>query len=373
MPTLQRLQQLDYLMETDAQTDENGMDERRRLAEWSQPGRRATPAERGLIAQAILALGEIARCKRLLGVLRAGRARVAEIRFQEKLEDDVRYYEQMLGQDARTAVVGLKRTAMGVRFLIARWERLERLLAEEGTWLGADRIEAIQLQGYSGDVNWIYYSETAYQTWLDCLAAQADPKQRDIDLICATDVVPKAVQDRGRPLWAPDRAASQARLKALVERELPPLRELEAKLRIEYEEPTRAAANDLAQARFPNEEAALLRAIRSHEGAYKQAVLALDRLARSSGAAARGSRARTRTSEPLEAPANLVSPPPLDGPEAVGQNEAGVPQAEKAAGTGIPDVGAVPGRREGARCEWHVPFSVTLRAKRCRAPDLAAP
>jgi hypothetical protein len=168
---------------------------RDRLDEWSPPGRRATAQEQGLIAQARSGLDEIAHCKRILGVLRADRERRADIRFMETLEDDVRYYEQMLREDARTACVGLKRSAMGVRYLISRWERLERLLAEEGTWLGAGRVEAIRLQGCSADRDQIWYSETAYQTWLDCLAAQADPKQRDIDLICQPDVVPKEVQD----------------------------------------------------------------------------------------------------------------------------------------------------------------------------------
>jgi hypothetical protein len=209
-------------METSVHTEADDSEVRRGLREWSPAGRRATPQEQGLIAQALFALDEIAHCKRIVGVLRADRARRADIRFVETLEDDVRDYEQMLGEDARTACVGLKRSAMGVRYLIARWERLERLLAGDGTWLGAARTEAIRLQGCCADLDQIYYSETAYQTWLDCLAAQADPKQRDIDLICQPDVVPKEVHDRGRPLWAPDRAASQVRLRAIVEQECPP-------------------------------------------------------------------------------------------------------------------------------------------------------
>jgi hypothetical protein len=311
MPTLRKL---DNLMETFAQTDDSGMDERRRLEEWSPPGRPATAAEKGLIAQAIVALGEIARCQRIVGVLRAERERRADIRLEETLDDDVRYYERMLREDARTACVGLKRSATGVRYLIARWERLERLLAGEGTWLGADRIEAIQLQGYSADLDQIYYSETAYQTWLDCLAAQADPKQRDIDLICQPDVVPKEVQDRGRPLWAPNRAASQARLKALVERELPSLRALEVQRRTRYEEPSRAVAKDLALSPVPKDEAELHKALRNHEASYRQAVLALDRLARSSATAARAAAVRacanTPTTGPREARAYLVTLPP---------------------------------------------------------------
>jgi hypothetical protein len=315
-----------------------------------------------LIAQAIVAFGEIARCKRLLGVLRAERERLADIRLQEKREDEVRYYERMLAEDARTAIVGLKRSAMGVRYLITRWERLERLLAAERTWLGAARIEAIRLQGYSADLNQLWYSEEAYQTWLDCLAAQMHPKQADIDLICAADVVPKEVQDRGGPLWAPDREASQARLKALVERELPALRALEETLRIAYEEPARAAARDMAQARFPRDEADLLNALRSHEGAYRQAVLALDRLARSSGTAARAGRtcANAHTTGLREARAYLVTVPPVDEVETVCPSEAGAPAAdfEEPARTVTEEGTTVSGHRKGFGNEWHPAFSM---------------
>jgi hypothetical protein len=305
-------------METFELSDVSDPDTRRRVEEWTPPDRRATPMEKGFIAQALFALGEIARCKRFLSVLRAERERCALIRFEEKLEDEVRYYDHMLhNEDSRSAVVGLKRSAADVRYMIMRWERLERLLAEDGTWFGADMVESIQLQGFSGHVDMIHLSETAYHTWLDCVSARAHPSREDIELICAPDVVPKAVQDRGRPLWAPDPQASRARLRALVERELPALRALEAKLRVAYEEPARAAAKDVALARFPRDEAELLSAIRSHEGAYHKAVFALDRLGRRTPAPA-----RARGPAPLpESRMHLVVPAKCDDPHVRGSDD----------------------------------------------------
>jgi hypothetical protein len=85
------------------------------------------------------------------------------------------------------------------------------------------------------------------------------------------------------------------------------LRALEAKLRTRYEEPARAAAKELGLSRVPKDEAELLKAIASHERSYRQAVLALDRLARSSTASVRGGRRGTRTDPPLEPPASLVA------------------------------------------------------------------
>ena len=53
----------------------------------------------------------------------------------------------------------LLRSAAGCRWAIAQWEKLEKMLAEDGTWYGADRIEAIQLQGLSACVDHLYALE----------------------------------------------------------------------------------------------------------------------------------------------------------------------------------------------------------------------
>jgi hypothetical protein len=74
-------------------------------------------------------------------------------------------------------------------------------------------------------------------------------------------------------VWPGDRAASRAALEAIVARELPALRAREELLRVRYEEPARAAAQELALARLAcdKEEVALLRAQRSLEQSYERA------------------------------------------------------------------------------------------------------
>jgi hypothetical protein len=114
-------------------------------------------------------------------------------------------------------------------------------------------------------------------TWVHCLAAQPNPKQRDIDLILARDVMPKSIQDRDLDVWPRDAAESRKALAAIVARELPALRVREELLRLRYEEPARAEAKEQALARLAvrKEEVALLRAQRSHEQAYQRATRAL--------------------------------------------------------------------------------------------------
>jgi hypothetical protein len=286
--------------------DEPSSDYRRRLEEWRQPGRPVTPVEQSLIAQALYALDEAERCKRLLAVQRIEKARTAVIRYREACEDEVTYYIAMFNRDPNAAVAGLRRSAAGVRHLISRWEELGLYLAEEGTWYGTHRYEAIQMQGCYAGIDQLFLSEEAWKTWIDCLASQPVIKQFDIDMLCAPDIVPKSIQDRDQPLWQPDPAASRARLRALVDRELPALRALEAELRTVYEEPALAAAEDMALARLTREETVLLRALRSHEAAFRQAAGVLEKLQRPAASA---------TPAPEAA---LVTPPPCADPPGPG-------------------------------------------------------
>jgi hypothetical protein len=232
-----------------------------------------SPLEQGLIDQAASAADERAECLRIRAALRADVVRTADRYWEEAQEDAIERFRRMLDTDPGTAVVGLRRFAAGCRWMIARWERLEQLLAADGTWYGMDRFEAIQLQGLSGVVLNLYESEPAYFTWLHCLAAQPNPKQRDTDLVLDRRVMPKSVQDRDLEVWPGDPEASRAYLAAIVARALPPLRARAELLRVKYEEPARAEAKEQALARLACEqkEQALLRAQQGHEQSYERA------------------------------------------------------------------------------------------------------
>jgi hypothetical protein len=241
--------------------------------EWHRFFEPASPMERGLMDQALQAEQDRDECVRVRATLRAEVVRTADRYWEEAEEDAIDGYRRMLDGDPWAAVVGLKRSAAGCRWLIARWEHLEQALAAGGTWYGGDRIEAIQLQGLSAMVEDLYISESAYMTWVHCLAAQPNPKERDIALVLDRRVMPKALQDRDVAVWPGDPAASRAALAAIVARELPALRARAELLRVKYEEPARAEAQEQALARLAvrKDEVALLRAQRSHEQAYERA------------------------------------------------------------------------------------------------------
>jgi hypothetical protein len=232
-----------------------------------------SPGEQGLVDQAVTAAGDRALCLRTRQAIRESVLRTAELYWEQAQEDEVVHYRRMFNQSCAEAVIGLKRSAAGCRWLIACWERLERSLAADGTWYGIDRLEAIQFQGHSSLVDDLYICPEAYWTWVHCLAAQPAPKQPDIDLILDRRIMPKALQDRDVQVWRPDPAESRAALAAIVARELPALRAHEEFLRVRYEEPARAEVKEQALARLAacKEEQALLRAQRGHERTYERA------------------------------------------------------------------------------------------------------
>jgi hypothetical protein len=257
---------------------ENALEHAQLFQEWNASCPYPTPIERGLIHQAAVALIEKRRIERTRATLRTQKVRTALLNWEQDQEDTVAYWVGQFGNHAPSALVGLLRSAAGCRWAIDYWTKLAQQLEDDGTWYGEFRIGAIQLQGQSAYLDKLFVSETAYYTWLDCLGAQPNPKQRDIDLILDWRHIPKTIQDRDIVLWPRDREACRARLQAIVDRELPRLKALEETLRVDYEEPAKAEARVMALAAVDKEEMKLIRAQRLHEQSFVQAATALTKL-----------------------------------------------------------------------------------------------
>src|SRR5262245_53120244 len=105
--------------------------------------------ERGLVEQAQAAEKDWHECVRVRQALRAEAVRTADLYREQAQEDRVAKYQRMFSISAGAAVVGLKRSAAGCRWLIGEWERLEAALAADGTWYGGDQMRAILFQGES--------------------------------------------------------------------------------------------------------------------------------------------------------------------------------------------------------------------------------
>jgi hypothetical protein len=253
---------------------------RQRLDAWCATQQPASPAQVALVEQAVLAKINIERCHRLRAALQTEKLRTAELQWVAAEENETYKSLLLFRTDGCAALGAMERSAMGMRELIRRWTELETRLTEDKTWYGADRLQAIRLCGYSTRLLDLYDQEDAYWIWVRCLAAQPNPRQRDIDLILREDVMPKRLQDQGGEVWRPDPQESLQFLRDLVTGELARLRAAEEMMRINYEEPAKAAARDIALARLTKDEVNLVRELRSHERSLHQATTALEKARR---------------------------------------------------------------------------------------------
>jgi len=264
------------------------------MAAYSDP----SPIEAGLIAQAVFALMELRRLARVRTTLRRQKVRTAVLDLERAQEDNVATWLDRFNDHPPSALVGLLRSASGCRKAIATLERLALELRDEGTWYGLSRHDAVLIQGKSACIDELYFSLEAFTTWADSVACQANPKQKDIDVILDRRNIPKALVEKDVQVWPRDPAACRARMQALVDKELPRLKALEAALRVAQEEPERAEAQVMALASVTKDERQLLRDQRLHEQSYLQASTALAKLRRQSTAARGAAQGRVDASEP---------------------------------------------------------------------------
>jgi hypothetical protein len=349
------------------------------LHEWLMAYPECTPLERGYIEQIVNALIELRRLARIRGTVRNQKLRNAVLYFEQQQEDDVAACLRHFDIDSPSALRGLTRTAAGCRWAINYLERLAAMIAADGTLYGRFILGAIHMQGYCARLDYLYQSEEAYTTWIDSIGAQPNPRKADVDAILNPKYIPVSFVQRGVTLWPRDPAECRARLQAVLDRELARLRALEETYRVQYEDPERAEAQDMALAKLTKDELTLLRAERIHQQAYHQAATALTKVRRQTAAAARTPAAPLRDDLALLTRAIVaasVAPdptPPIGAPKAGSAGIApsfGHRSADRAViGRPVQKTRAEdrpePGRRPAPRAGLGTPVTATLARAQC--------
>jgi len=243
-----------------------------KLDHWYGFYKPATPGEYELMDLSVMASVQARRVYACLTATVNNQINTAFVDFDREQEDEVDRYRAMLATQPGAAVVGLKRSALGVRFLISRWERLLRLIQEEGTLYGNDRTEAINYQGArASKPEDLYESEGAYLTWLYCLMCQPAPKDEQFVAMGNEKWMPASLMDRPPAQWLGEHSLCRTLLEQRAERELAYLRPREERLRIMYEIPARDGAEVRRQVLQGPEGARLLREAESHNRTYHRA------------------------------------------------------------------------------------------------------
>ena len=108
--------------------------------------------------------------------------RTAVLDFERQQEDEVVRCLYLFSESAADGLRHLLRSAAGCRWAIAQWEELQKKLTDGRhlVWRRSD-LRRSSSRGFRRASTSSTYQEEAYMTWLDCLVAQPNPKQKDID------------------------------------------------------------------------------------------------------------------------------------------------------------------------------------------------
>lgn len=207
---------------------------------WYRP---SSPGEFEYVNQALMSSIEGQRVQATLTEITNHEIRTAIFAYDCEQEDTVVRYRAMLETQPGAAVVGLKRSALGVRFLLSRWQRLLRLILEEHTLYGADRAECINLQGSRATTQEdLFHSEGAYLTYLYCVMCKPAPKDDEFRAMGNEKWMPPGLMEREPEDWLGEQPLCRQLLIQRAEREILELTQREAILRQHHETPARNSA-----------------------------------------------------------------------------------------------------------------------------------
>jgi hypothetical protein len=274
--------------------------------EYLDEMRPATRSQLELVEHLTVATIERQRIVQARAALVAEKVRTADFRFAQAEQTAVEAWVELLPSHPRRALAGLNATALGTRYQIARWERLQTMLDVEHTWYGQHRDEVTLLLGAKPGLEHLAASETGYLVRLYCLFGQVNPKHEDVNDLANPAVKPETFRDHDPDDWAPAPSVCRRLLEELAARELVRLRARESWLRVNVEQPARELAR--AQARvLSGKELDLLAAERHHDRMFHSAYKALTQRNRRGG---RRFAARREGAEPATPPPVLRDTPP---------------------------------------------------------------
>ena len=255
-------------IETLALPGEDPADLRALLDQWYDAYQPASPGEFHLVDMAVYDLIRIRRCRRCQEtveekLIRNTRNRWSIARRRVRLEK----FTAMLATDPAAAVVELKRFAFGCAWLIDCWEQLRSLVEREGATSVDGRGDLAVFDAVDANHQVLSSEETDYLTRVYCLLAQGDPKERDVlAFYRARSLFPEGSQLPSSGSLPP-RWQCRRRVRAVIGREVAPLRVLYEKLQVEYDRPAQEIAVNEAIARDP-QRASVLRARRQCEQSF---------------------------------------------------------------------------------------------------------
>src|SRR5579883_3286514 len=209
---------------------------------WNDYFQPLNPAEQHLVDECVRATVLSDRCHRAQDAIVARRVREAGAEYEHEQEDEVERLKAAFKEDPAGIVRSLQRTALGCRFLLARWRALAGTLSVHGSWSEAECNEVVRLLGHRQENEVMKASVDAYLPHFYNLLAQEQRHESNIRWLLGPGMRPDSLPAMTYE-QVPGQDFSRGELRKLVEENVARLAEREAWLRENFDGPdkTRAA------------------------------------------------------------------------------------------------------------------------------------
>ena len=236
--------------------------------EWLDHYRPASPGMRAMLDHTVFSHVQFGRCQQFHAAAVADQARKAGFEFDRAQEDEVRALVKLLATEPADALVGLRRSAAGCRWLIARWTALLESFNKFRFWAPSERDEAIRLIGNRPETEHLKSQPDGYDLRYFNLYSMEHPSAEGIAWLLDPKRLPDTLARCYNARVRPDMEKCRAAIREVAEENLADLDVLEELLRTEIEEPGREGAADRALLLDGPEGAKYLRYAQMHHLAF---------------------------------------------------------------------------------------------------------
>jgi hypothetical protein len=242
------------------------------MDDWTTHYRATSPGRRALVDRAVTATLHHQRSKRYLAATLREQVRGAERAFGEEQDNIVQHYVELLPVEPSAAIRGLRRTAAGCRHVLREWFELETHLSK-GFWTHSCYERATRLLGHKPEDR---KDEVSYRLCYHSIACMAPvPPDVQAALFDPCTMPDTLLAMRQHPL--PPAEHSFKELLKVVNDQITEYEALAKQLRIEVEEPARAAAVEKAMMLKGDALALWIRYERMHDSMFHRSYNTLER------------------------------------------------------------------------------------------------
>src|SRR4051794_20297625 len=236
--------------------------------EWLDYYQPASPGMRAMLDRAVYSTVQLRRCQRFQAAAVAEQVRNAEEEWDGAQEQLVESFKAMLKDDPAEAVRGLRRSALGCRWLLQEWNNLSEQLEEDGCWFAnSERDQAIRLLSMRPEA--LKADPEVYLLCFRNLSAREHVSPEVLawylDRRNMPEIFHRVMQGNDAPM---DREISRQGLRDQVAKEVDHLTGREERLGLNIEEPRRAEAGDRAILLGGEEGKLYARYARMHDAAF---------------------------------------------------------------------------------------------------------